>query len=485
MTTVTMELNQYEDLLVQQAPTVSFQLVASSQILELTSAELEQRVADELAANPALERVETPTCQACGDELRGSICPTCLARQRGDATTRELAWDAGSQPEQLGTAADEDDFDVFQTIAAGETLAERLQAQLSLLLPGSEQPIAEYLVGSLNDKGYLTVTVEEAADDLAVESARVRAVLRALQQLEPAGIGASSVRECLLIQIDALAAQGLDQPYAREIIGDYLFELGRRKFASIAAELPISEEAVEAVWHFMRSELNPHPTQGLAGVEQETRHLQVSPDVVIRRGPAGFEVEVVESRRVQLRVNALYGELYQAQRRGEAGLSSAESEHVKGQVQRARFFIARIEQRFRTLQRITSCIVERQRDYLERGVRQLKPLNRVEIALSLDLHESTVSRATNGKYALLPSGEVIPYSTFFTPSLSIKDVMREIIKAAETPLSDREIGQLLAERGIEIARRTVAKYRMALGLAAGKPNLGRTSDGARKVLQVG
>ena len=145
-------------------------------------------------------------------------------------------------------------------------------------------------------------------------------------------------------------------------------------------------------------------------------------------------------------------------------LSTEEKRHVQQYVGRAKLFIANINQRRQTIHNITTCLVEKQREFLEQGVRHLRPLSRAAVAQELGIHESTVSRATAAKYVMLPDGEVIPFSHFFTPSLSVKDIIKEMIEKEGRPLTDAQIAERLRERGIEIARRTVAKYRMQLDI---------------------
>jgi RNA polymerase sigma-54 factor len=192
--------------------------------------------------------------------------------------------------------------------------------------------------------------------------------------------------------------------------------------------------------------------------------MYIIPDVVISDGPDDFEVEVVESRRFVLRVNPMYTRLSADLHRSNGSMSAQEKKHVQQYVGRAKLFIANINQRRQTLYNITRCLVDQQRDFLMHGVRHLRPLSRAAVAQQLGVHESTVSRATASKYVMLPNGEVIPYSHFFTPSLSVKDIMKEVIEKEGKPLTDSEIVERLKERGIHIARRTVAKYRMQLAI---------------------
>ena len=464
-----MELEFSQDLGAQQAMKVSPRLVAASYILELSSQELQHQIATELSENPALELVDVPTCQVCGSELQGSICPWCIQRQKGEEMSRPDS--AADQYDDLSTSSPDqgpdDDFDPLTQVASEETLAERLLLELGAILEERDLPIAEYLVGSLDDKGYLSTSVEEVQYELDVEEERVREVLRLLQGLEPVGIGARNLHECLLLQVAHLEQLGVKQPYAREIISEYLVELGEHKFGKIAHDLKISAEEVADVWEFVKAKLNPHPAHGFSATnarDRDTRGMYILPDVIIGKGETGFEVEVVESRRFLLRLSPMYTQISGDVQRNGGELSAEDRRHIQQYVGRAKLFIANINQRRQTIHNITTCLVDKQREFLEQGIRHLKPLSRAAVANELGIHESTVSRATAAKYVMLPDGEVIPFSHFFTPSLSIKDVIKEMIEKEGRPLTDAQIAERLRERGIEIARRTVAKYRMQLDI---------------------
>ncbi|HLH22633.1 MAG TPA: RNA polymerase factor sigma-54 [Chloroflexota bacterium] len=461
-----MELDLSQDTSLLQTVKVSPRLVAANYILELSSLELQQAINEELNDNPALELVDIPTCPVCGTELQGSVCPRCLQRQKSDDVlprSGEVTYEENLQPQQ---SAGDDDFDPLTQVASEQTLAEVLLSELGTLLDDEDIPIAEYLVGSLDDKGYLSCTVDEAAYELEVDVRRVRHVLSVLQGLEPIGVGARNLRECLLLQLDYLARNGIEQPHAREIIDEHLFDLGEHKFGKIAHELHISTDAVAAVWNFVKAKLNPHPGHGFSPTndrDRDTRSMYILPDVIISRKEDDFEIDVVESRRFFLRINPMYAQLGNPSD-GTAALNTDDRKHVQQYVSRAKLFIANINQRRQTLHNISRCLVGRQREFLAEGVRHLKPLSRAAIAEELGIHESTVSRATAGKYVMLPSGEVIPFSHFFTPSLSIKDVIKEFVERENRPLTDAEIADRLRESGINIARRTVAKYRMQLNI---------------------
>jgi RNA polymerase sigma-54 factor len=259
----------------------------------------------------------------------------------------------------------------------------------------------------------------------------------------------------------------MSQPHAREIISDFLMELGEHKFGRIAHQLKLSPEAVAAVWEFVKSKLNPHPAYGFSETnarDRDTRQMYILPDVIISRGEHGLDVEVIESKRFMLRISPMYSRLSTELHRPSAQLSPEERKHIQQYVGRAKLFIANINQRRQTLHNISVCLAEKQKEFLEQGVRFLKPLSRAAVAAELGVHESTVSRATAGKYLMTPDGEVIPFSHFFTPSLSIKDVIKELVEHEGSPLTDAQIVDRLKDSGIQIARRTVAKYRMQLDI---------------------
>lgn len=462
-----LELELTQDVSPIQTMKVSPRLVAANYILELSSQELQQAIQKELSENPALELVETPTCQVCGTELQGSICPRCIQRQKGDDLPPDDQSVYYDEPLRNPQPSPDEEFDPLTQVASEETLAEKLLADLGAVLPERDMPIAEYLVGSLNENGYLTCSIEEAAYELDASPARVKAVLTALQSLEPVGIGARNLRECLLIQLNYLEQVGVSHPLAREVIENHLVELGEHKFSRIAHELKVGVEAIEDVWEFVKQKLNPHPAHGFSATnsrDRDTRSMYILPDVIVSNNDGDLEVEVVESRRFMLRVNPMYTRLNTELRRDGASLSPEEKRHIQQYVGRAKLFIANINQRRQTLYNITRCLVEKQRDFLEKGIRHLKPLSRAAIAAELGVHESTVSRATASKYVMIPSGEVIPFSHFFTPSLSVKDVIKELIEHEREPLTDAQIAERLRQRGINIARRTVAKYRMQLDI---------------------
>ncbi|MEO7002125.1 MAG: RNA polymerase factor sigma-54 [Ktedonobacterales bacterium] len=476
----------------QQSLTISAKLIASIKVLQYSSEELEQAIAQELRENPALELDESMQCPHCGAVLAGGVCSTCERLRDGDTAgdggdglndgRNELAtWDDLApdlhDARNLATTADDDRYDPLDFVHTSASLHETLLRQLGAMLDDEHYRIAEYLIGSLDSHGYVTVAIAEAAEALRVSEEHVTQALALLQTLDPPGIGARDVRECLLIQLRAFEEHGAAPPLTHTLVDHYLRELGAHHFVEIAHALGATSAQVKAAWQFIKVNLNPYPAHafevdgagGLGLASDNTISAVVRPDVVIRRTLQGFEAEVVEQRRYRFAMNPLYHSLYQegrAHRIAPAALGDAGRQHVRQYVTRTRFFIDCMRQRWETLNAIANALIEFQYNFLDKGARHLRPLTRGELAAHIGLHESTVSRATANKYVLLPEGRVVPFDDFFDGSLAAKDILRELIAAEnpQKPFSDEDLTGLLNERGLLLARRTVAKYREVLGI---------------------
>lgn len=468
---------------------VTSRLITSSTILHLTSDELESAVTQEQLENPAFEVIEQRICLFCGSPMQGQTCTSCgytgyagqlnqpafaTSETSNDESITEHQWNEyfHSNIDDYGLAETEDDeeLDPLASIPTGQTLAEVLLEQLEALISANDAPIAEQLVGNLDERGYLEISVQEIAEQLATPLERVEYVLNQLQTLEPAGIGARNLRECLLIQLETLSESEIPHPLASVLIDRYLDQLGRSQFQQIARELKVSEQEVRQATQYIRKTLHPYPahTYHANGSTGSTYATYTRPDIIIRKVDTGFEVELIEEKRYRFSIGPGYG---------TQPLSldnEITSEEVQGYMRyhsdRAKFFIDSVHRRWRTLERIAELIIDYQREFFEKGIRYLRPFTRVEVATRLNLDEGTVSRALAHKYALLPNGRLIPLSDFFDGSLSVKDVMRELI-SSEKPgnrLSDEELARLLNARGIPIARRTVTKYREEMGILSSR-----------------
>ncbi len=437
------------------------QTVLASKILQLNSLELGRAIAQELAEDPALELVEGGRCQVCGALFSGERCPLCA---RGDDRYLEKSRERRASEEGYGEA-----WDPLSQVSSPTSLADYLLMQMRARLKPQELAAAEYLVESLDDHGLLSTDLEELARLAGSSLKQMERLLTILQEQEPIGIGARSVKECLLIQLRYLEEEGRSQPWVREIIERHWEDLGRGQFEEIAEALGITTEEVVEALEFIRDNLNPYPAQAY---HPSDRSPYIRPDIIIQAQEGGFIIEIPEEERYRFRVNPLYEELL-AQR----ATREEEREHLREYVARARLFISSFEQRWKTLRHIMTTLIEEQKGFLERGVKDLKPLTRAELAQSLGLHESTISRAVAQKYAQIPQGQIVPLADFFDASLPAKDLIKRLISQEEKPLSDGQIAKELTRRGLPLARRTVAKYRGALGIVPA--NLRRSGRKAR------
>ena len=458
---MSIELNQQLQPVMQVK--VTPKQIAANYILQMSSVELQEAIAQELDENPALEMTELPTCPICGSAIAGNYCTECMPRkQEGDADDARISADDLPGDGQTRLRDEADEFDPIARAEADFTLEDHLTWNLHALLPSRLHPVADHVIGALDSSGFLTETDAEIAAATGVHTDDVGQVLAAMKGLEPIGIGSRSITESLLAQVEYLREQNeLEVPaHAEAVIADHLADLGERRFREVATAIGCSQREVVGVWEFVKANLNPYPTSAFtAAVSEGAARPIIRPDVLIRDVEGELVVEVVESRRFSLQVAPIYSSLSSTLRGSET--TETEKEHVRQYVGRAKFFIDNINRRRATIQRIAEALVERQHDYLVHGVQHLVPLTRAEVGDIIGMHESTVSRATAEKYVMIPSGEVVPFSHFFTASLGVKDQIKKMIEAEDPahPLSDQEIADALGADGIALARRTVAKYR--------------------------
>lgn len=438
-------------------------LIQFTEILALTGLELQYLIHQAVAENPALELDEVELCPACGDPLLPD--GTCYRCQRGESLADQAARSLREE--------EDESLDALNIVADQRSLSEHLLVELTAVLEDEDMPIAEYLVGELDERGFLETDLSVAAASLEVPLARVEHVLSALQTVGPVGVGARTVQECLLLQLERWEQTGVSDPLARLLIEEHLDSLGQGKYSQLARHLGVSYEEVIAAREFIREHLRPYPVAESIDHslwERESGPGFVAPDVIVRRGEDDeIEIEIVESSRYSLSISPLYRQIVGSLEAGEkpqvgSELSPKDRKHVQAQVHQAREFLSFIRERRDTMRRVAAYTMARQAEYLRSGPRSLVPLTRAEVAEVLDLHESTVSRATAGKYVLLPSKQVVPFSNFFKAALSVHDVIRELVENETEPLTDSELAAELQARGWHVARRTVAKYRNQMGI---------------------
>jgi RNA polymerase sigma-54 factor len=448
---------------------ISPSLIEANYILSLSRQELEQAINQELSSNPALEISEETTCPMCGGIMEGTFCTTCMISHNSD--TRHESFE--DFPEQLYVATvskeDSDEFDPMTLVGESVSLRDQIALDVATVLGEDLLPIADYLLDCIDDRGFLDSDLAEIAAIFEVSVDDVETALHAIQEMAPVGVGARDLRECLLLQIAYLQRHDAQMPVFVDVIVDaYLNELGAHKFGLIARELGATPEEVETARDYIRTNLTPFPLQN-----QDSRHWRspvespyVAPDVYISIRDGELVVEVVETRYSRLRVTSIYDQMARAalSMRKSGPMDEETRAHVREHVARAKLFLGNVRQRHETLARISRYVAELQEEFLRGGVRKLRPLTRATVAQQVGVHESTVSRATANKYVMLPTRKVIPFSDFFTPSLSVKDMIKEMIDQESDSLTDKRIVELLSRRGVRIARRTVAKYRSELNI---------------------
>lgn len=341
-----------------------------------------------------------------------------------------------------------------------DPLSDHLKAQLYPSVKPEQLKLAEFMVGCLDEKGYLLMPLDEVALSTNMSLEDVEEVLAKLQGCDPAGVGARNVQECLLLQLRD--PDTVEQKLAREIVKHFLDEMIARRTARIVRKYRVPEEMVEAAFQEILM-LNPYPAQGFAVASHNTQHrgAAVKPDIILTRSEMGWQVEVEGVEPTSLTVDRTYRHrLHRLETDPKADRD--EKKHLAEYVGRADNFINSLKERKRTLRRIGEYLVERQASFISTGRYQyLQPLTKSIMARELGLHESTVSRATMGKFVQIENGEVVPFEVFFKPALRVQKMIEEILETENpaTPLSDEAIARLLAERGVVVARRTVNKYR--------------------------
>jgi RNA polymerase sigma-54 factor len=457
------------------------QLQQSIRLLQLSTIELNQEIEQALQDNPLLEREEIlplPNFQATNepaaapaDGAAEAPADTPPADYPDDVDT---PW-SGEAPSSHAPRDADDDVDAADIQAAAVGLREHLGAQLALTqLSPAERSVVAFLIEALDDDGYLGQTLEELADTLVGDAEvdrdelldELAIGLRHLQSFEPPGIAARTPAECLDLQLQALPASR-ERDFARTIVCHHLDQFAARDFTRIRRALGCDDDTLRVVQTLIRS-LNPRPGAQFAQID--TRY--VVPDVVVRKVRGVWKVILNGEAMPRLRINRLYADILQSQR-GRGGASTAS---LAGQLQEAKWLIKNVQQRFDTIQRVSQAIVDRQRAFFDHGEVAMRPLTLREIADTVSLHESTISRVTTQKYLASPRG-IFELKYFFgshvatdtggaASSTAIRALIKQLVSAEDghKPLSDARIAEILGEQGIVVARRTVAKYRESLSI---------------------
>ncbi|MGE5574032.1 MAG: RNA polymerase factor sigma-54 [Bacteroidota bacterium] len=357
----------------------------------------------------------------------------------------------------------EPEFSYESYVGQPESFQDYLMFQLRLSpLAGEDVEIGSLIVGGIDDDGYLRMDIPEIAAMAGVDCDRVERVLKVIQGFEPAGVGARSLKECLLIQLDTLEIPERDRELASVLVQDHLDDLAAGRLARIAERLQRSVADIQSACDVIRT-LDPKPGREYAGARSAG---YIEPDVTVEKAGDDYVIVVNDVSAPRLTINPAYRAMLR-----NPGHEASAVEFVKSKLNSAMWLIRSIEQRRQTLYKVTECIVRFQRDFFDKGIKHLRPLTLKEVADEIGMHESTVSRATSGKYVQTPRG-VYELRFFFASGVattagdaasseSIKRMIREIVEAEDPkrPLSDQAIADTLRAQGILISRRTVAKYR--------------------------
>jgi RNA polymerase sigma-54 factor len=376
-----------------------------------------------------------------------------------------MAQSASSDGARRSKEAEERRQFLFDSIPVQETLQQNLTGQLnqSVLSPG-DRKAAELIIGNIDDNGFLQSTREEMALNSGVPQEDFEKMLALIQTFYPSGVGARDLRECLLIQ---LKRAGKENCIEFKIVSEHMEDLGRRRFPEIARRIGISVEEVQRAADNI-ARLNPRPGQVFAAAPQN----YVLPEVTVEKVDGDYQIILNNEQIPHLRISNLYKDIIAS---GDAQSSDVKN-YVRDKIRSGKFLIRSIHQRQQTISNIAQQIVLRQRDFLEHGPSHLKPMTMAEVADAVGVHETTVSRAVSGKYMATPQG-IFEMKYFFTSgyqtatgeslsNTSVKEAVLDLVKheSGSAPLSDHEIVEILSERGIPIARRTVAKYRTELNI---------------------
>jgi len=380
----------------------------------------------------------------------------------GSAST----WDEGSK--QNNNDEDDDNFTHQEVVA--ESLRDHLLNQIKLLaLSDRDQKLMMLLIDSINENGYLETSLEEVMEsipsELEVELLELETALKHIQNLDPPGIGATNLQECILLQLNILPANTPDLAIAKTIVTEHLQLLANKDFSKLRKVLNCTEESLKAAQALIKLQ-NPRPG---ADFSQFSPDHFIQHEVVVKKVKGIWVATLNDGVMPKLRINQMYADILKRNRENSG-------QYLQSQMQEARWMIKNIQQRFSTILRVSQAIVDRQRNFFEHGEIAMRPLVLREIAEELELHESTISRVTTHKYMLTPRG-IFELKYFFGSHVStdvggecsataIRALIKQLVAEENTkkPLSDNQISEVLAKQGIVVARRTIAKYRESLNI---------------------
>jgi len=463
-------MQQRQSLALQQV--LSPQLQQSLLILQTPLLELRNLVQQEMETNPVLEELpedsganERSEAEASADENFRNEFEKLASLDEEWRDYMAQSASSNFDGRRGSKEADEKRQFLFDSIPVQETLHQNLIAQLNqTVLSADDRKAAELVIGNIDDDGFLQSTPEEMALTSGLPQNDFERMLALIQSFYPTGVGARDLRECLLIQ---LQRQGKEHSLEYRIVAEHMDDLGRHRFPDIARRMAISVEDVQKAADNI-ARLNPRPGQVFAAAPQN----YVLPDVIVEKVDGEYQIAFNNEQIPHLRISNLYKDIIAS---GDSQTRDVK-DYIRDKIRSGKFLIRSIHQRQQTIMNIAQQIVSRQRDFLEYGPSHLKPMTMAEVAETVGVHETTVSRAVSGKYMATPQG-VFEMKYFFTggyqtatgeslSNTSVKQSILDLVKheSGSAPLSDHEMVEILTERGIPIARRTVAKYRSELNI---------------------
>ncbi len=465
-------MKQTLQLKLSQQLTLTPQLQQSIRLLQLSTLELNQELESFLMENPLLERDDAepeslpPPPNGAGREEYVATAGEATANDAPAADSADIDWFTDA-PSAAARRDDGEESDYPQLATCTPTLGEHLIEQLALTqVSARDKSVVNTLIAALDEGGYLSQSLEEIAEllppELEVGLDELHIALRHLQSFDPTGVGARTPAECLELQLKALPPDTPARELALGIVHDHLQALAAHDFARLERQLHCDEDSLRAAQHLIQS-LNPHP--GAAYSANETRYIV--PDVIVRKVKNAWVAALNPDAMPKLRINRMYAEILQNKLHSAGG-------QMSNQLQEARWLIKNVQQRFETILRVAQAIVDRQRHFFDHGEVAMRPLVLREIAETLGLHESTVSRVTTQKFMATPRG-ILELKYFFgshvatdtggaCSATAIRALLKQLVGAEDCkrPLSDSKIAHILSEQGIVVARRTIAKYRESL-----------------------
>ncbi len=453
------------------------QLRQALAVLQMSATELETELASAVESNPLLEWAEDARPLELADpNIRNDPAEGAASAAPGDdenwnsEDTRDEWRESGEDWQHAGGSRDDDDNPAERQIAE-ETLQDHLRWQLGLTtLSDRDQELGLALIDAIDDDGYLRETLEaiaaSLAPDITAREDELMAVLHLIQQFDPVGCGGGSIGECLSIQLRRLPADTPAVCLALRIAGEVIEQLPKIGIDGVARQFKCTPEEAEQAVALLRT-LDPRPGAQIGGIAHDT---YVVPDAVIWRQRGLWQAALAGHARPRVTINQEYAHM-------AGSTSGQDGQYLRGCLQEARWLLKNIEQRGETLLRVVNCLAREQSGFLEFGQQALRPLTLREVAVQLELHESTISRAIARKYVRTPRG-TIALRDFFASgidtgageasSTAIQSMIRTLIEAENPrkPLSDAALADNLKQAGIPVARRTVAKYREAMHIPA-------------------